>query len=163
MLKSKISCLLPIYTGLKTMIWGWKALCPGHGLSDRPPTTYSSRLKSGHRYFPEVIFFRQDDALSYPSRGFIISIWGIRLIEMNFGFLKVGLVHASTIKMEFFSFKWLGFIWLPWTVLFRGETGVILQHEMHIYFSPVAITTHFWTRRGDRKPWFRNEFHMGFV
>lgn len=76
---------------------------------------------------------------------------------------KVAFVQASTIKMEFFSFKWLGLIWLPGQRLFRTEAGIILQCEMLIYFSPVAITTHFWTRRGDRKPWLCNEFHIGFV
>lgn len=76
--------------------------------------------------------------------------------------LKVGVVHSSTIKMEFFSFKWRVHL-TAWTALFRGKTGMILQGEMHIYFSPVAITTHFWSRHGDRKPWLHNDFHTGFV
>lgn len=43
-----------------------------------------------------------------------------------------------TIKMGFF--KRLG---RAWTALFRTEAGFVVQREMLIYFSPVAITTHF--------------------
>lgn len=93
-------------------------------------------------YFPEVIVIRQDVAGTHPAGEFIILIWGIRLMEMNFRFSRWVWWKAQQLKQNPSPFSDLGSLDYMDSAIWN-RSRVILQREMLISFSPVAITTHF--------------------
>lgn len=115
---------------------------PSLELRATPHSGCSSALTSMAPYFPEVIVIRQVVARTHAAGEFIRSIWGIRLIEMNFGFSRWVWWKAQQLKQNPSPFRDLGSLEGTDSAIWN-RSSVILHREMLISFAPVAITTDF--------------------
>lgn len=111
-LRSKVSRLRPIYTGLETMISRWKALCPVPWAQCRSALwlffsagTHGTIFSWGHLHQTGRCSGSSCQRIYYIDLGNKVN-WNELWV------FKVGLAQGFTIKMEFFSFQWLGLIWL---------------------------------------------------